>query len=67
MDRAEAAFAWFHGANDGAVALADRESGECYDGLTPNGPNLNRGAESVLAWQLSCRAILGLRRAGERR
>lgn len=61
IEHAERAFAWFHGANDGGVALADSESGECYDGLTPNGPNLNRGAESVLAFQLSCRAIAGLR------
>ena len=67
IERAEAAFAWFHGVNDGGLALADIESGECYDGLTPNGPNLNRGAESVLAWQLSCRAVAALRREGERR
>lgn len=51
------AFAWFHGANDGGVAMADHASGECYDGLTPTGPNLNRGAESVLAFQLACCAI----------
>jgi hypothetical protein len=57
---AERAHAWFHGANDGAVALGDPDSGECYDGLTPTGPNLNRGAESVLAYQLAACAIAAL-------
>jgi hypothetical protein len=66
IERAKAAFAWFHGANDGGAALADPDSGECYDGLTPHGPNLNRGAESVLAYQLSCRAIAALRGEGNR-
>lgn len=57
---AERAFAWFHGGNDGAVAMADRASGECFDGLTPAGPNLNRGAESVLAFQLASCAMARL-------
>lgn len=64
LDRAEAAYAWFLGANDGRVALADPVSGECYDGLTPDGPNLNRGAESVLAYQLASCAIADLRSEG---
>jgi hypothetical protein len=61
LDEAERAFAWFSGANDGGVALADADSGECYDGLTPTGPNLNRGAESVLAFQLAACAMARLR------
>lgn len=66
IGHAERAFAWFHGANDGAVALADPASGECYDGLTPTGPNLNRGAESVLAYQLAACAIAALRADSQR-
>jgi hypothetical protein len=62
-ERAETAFAWFGGANDGAVALADPATGECHDGLTPTGANLNRGAESVLAWQLAELGIERLRAA----
>lgn len=61
LDEAERAFGWFSGANDGGVALADPDSGECYDGLTPTGANLNRGAESVLAFQLSACAMDRLR------
>ena len=57
IGEAERAFAWFLGANDGGVALADFATGECYDGLTPDGPNLNGGAESVLAFQLGARAL----------
>jgi len=54
------AYRWFEGGNDGGVALADAASGECHDGLGPHGPNLNRGAESVLAFQLANRAIRAL-------
>lgn len=61
LARAESAYAWFLGANDGKVALADPVTGECYDGLTPTGPNFNRGAESVLAYQLAACAIARLR------
>ena len=61
LDEAERAFGWFLGANDGGIALADPASGECYDGLTPEGPNLNQGAESVLAFQLAACAIGRLR------
>jgi hypothetical protein len=40
---------WFLGANDIGVEIYDEETGGGYDGLTPNGPNLNQGAESTLA------------------
>jgi len=63
--QARTAYAWFHGANDGGVALADPASGECYDGLTRTGPNLNRGAESVLAYQLADCAMARLAEAEE--
>jgi len=45
--------AWFYGENDLRQALADAEEGSCSDGLTPNGINLNRGAESTLAFLLT--------------
>ena len=60
-DWGEKAYAWFVGENDLWIALADQESGECFDGLTPQGRNGNSGAESVLAWQMSTRRILDLR------
>ena len=40
---------WFHGRNDIATPMVDRTSGGGFDGLTPNGPNLNQGAESTIA------------------
>lgn len=40
---------WFLGANDGGAVMWDEETGGGYDGLTPDGPNLNQGAESTLA------------------
>jgi hypothetical protein len=61
---ARKAWAWFHGANDGGVALGEPASGECYDGLTRTGANLNRGAESVLAYQLAACAMARLAEHG---
>lgn len=40
---------WFLGGNDLAVRMYDPETGGSYDGLTPSGPNLNRGAESTIS------------------
>jgi len=44
---------WFLGRNDLDFPLFDFASGGCCDGLTPDGPNLNQGAESTLAWLTS--------------
>jgi hypothetical protein len=60
LDAARAAVAWYWGANQLRVSLVD-SSGAVFDGLTPSGPNLNRGAESTLSLALAERAW---RRAG---
>ena len=52
-DVALACRAWFHGRNDCGAPLVDPADGSCCDGLTPDGPNLNRGAESTIAWMLT--------------
>jgi len=44
---------WFHGRNDKGVPMADPDEGACCDGLTPDGPNRNCGAESTLAYLLT--------------
>ena len=41
--------AWFLGDNDTGTVMHDPQTGGGYDGLTPDGPNLNQGAESTLA------------------
>ena len=41
--------AWFLGDNDAGTPMWDPATGGGYDGLTPQGPNLNQGAESTLA------------------
>jgi hypothetical protein len=43
------AAAWFLGDNDARTPMWDPATGGGYDGLTPQGPNLNQGAESTLA------------------
>jgi hypothetical protein len=47
---AEQAYAWFLGANDLGVPVADPDQGAGYDGLTSSGVNTNQGAESTLMW-----------------
>ncbi|MEO5586223.1 MAG: glycosyltransferase family 4 protein [Novosphingobium sp.] len=63
VDHAHAAYGWFFGCNDRALALADVATGRCRDGITPKGINENSGAESILAFQLSYYALNSLRRA----
>jgi hypothetical protein len=49
---ARRAFAWFLGENDLKTTLIDSDMGSCSDGLHPDRPNENRGAESVLSYLL---------------
>ncbi len=49
---AERALSWFHGGNDLGVSLVDVDTGGCRDGLHPDRPNENLGAESVLSYLL---------------
>ena len=51
------AWRWYLGENDLGQPMASIISGTCFDGLMSDGPNLNTGAESVLAFQLACCAI----------
>jgi glycosyltransferase involved in cell wall biosynthesis len=46
------AFAWFLGENDLQTPLIDPDTGACSDGLHPDRPNENKGAESVLSYLL---------------
>jgi len=55
---AERAYAWFFGANTLGAMVAS-PPGDCFDGLTWEGPNENMGAESVLSLQLAACALVG--------
>jgi len=46
------AFGWFLGENDLQTPLADPDTGSCSDGLHPDRPNENKGAESLLSYLL---------------
>ena len=56
-------FGWFLGHNDLAVALVDRHTGSCRDGLHPDRANENRGGESVVCYLLGLAEIRQLARA----
>jgi len=58
---AEDCFAWFLGRNALGCPLYEPRTGGCYDGLTPDGPNLNQGAESLLAYLLARLTVQELR------
>jgi len=62
-DHGLAAWAWYFGANDRGICLADIATGRCRDGVTPRGRNENCGAESILAFQLAHYNLLALARA----
>lgn len=65
VEAAERAFTWFEGDNDLGLPLASEDGAFCYDGLTPQGVNLNLGAESILAMQMARQAMAELDRAQE--
>lgn len=51
------AFSWFLGDNDLACPLVDLATGSCSDGLHPDRPSENKGAESVLAYLMGLTEI----------
>ncbi len=57
QERARNAYRWFLGKNELGLALGDIVTGECFDGLMPTGVNRNRGAESILSFQLATASI----------
>ena len=50
LQAAYEAFEWFLGGNLKGLTLYDPENGSCCDGITPQGLNLNKGAEATLAY-----------------
>lgn len=55
------AWAWFEGNNDAEIAMYDPDTGAGYDGLHPDGRNVNCGAESTIA---ALSTLIQVRRAG---
>ena len=49
-EKARSVFDWFLGRNDLRLPLYDPTTGGCRDGLHPDRPNENQGAESTLAF-----------------
>jgi hypothetical protein len=66
VDRAHRILGWFLGNNDNESILYDHRTGGCRDGLHADGPNLNQGAESTLAWLVSLLTVLWLDREKSR-
>jgi len=56
-DEAGRSFAWFLGANDLCIPVADIARGACFDGLHPDRRNANQGAESTLAYLAALTAM----------
>jgi glycosyltransferase involved in cell wall biosynthesis len=63
FDRARTFLDWFTGNNDTGASLYDHQTGGCRDGLSADGPNLNQGAESTLAWLIALLTVMELHRA----
>ena len=58
-------YSWFLGENSLNIPLYDADTKGCYDGLHPNGINLNQGAESTLAYLISHLSVLNAFKAGK--
>ncbi len=56
------AFGWFLGENDLQTTLIESATGSCSDGLHPDRPNENKGAESALAYLLGLAEIRRFKR-----
>ncbi len=59
-EMAWSAYRWYGGANDIGLPIAAPDEGDCFDGLMSDRVNLNRGAESVLAYQFACCGMMRL-------
>ncbi len=53
LEMAYAAFQWYLGRNRQGISLYNPMTGACADGLGPDGPSLNRGAESTISYLLA--------------
>lgn len=53
LSMAETARAWYWGKNINQVPLYNPETGGCYDGLIPDGININQGAEALVSLLLT--------------
>ena len=62
LERAHRFLGWFTGNNDTHSDLYDSQTGGCRDGLQADGPNLNQGAESTLAWLISLLTVMKIDR-----
>jgi hypothetical protein len=63
----ERSYAWFLGANDLGVVMADPARGACADALHATGADKNRGAEATLMWLMAAEHMRALRVAMPRR
>lgn len=53
IKKAKDCFFWYRGKNSKGLCLINDETGGCCDGITPDGLNLNQGAESVISFWLA--------------
>lgn len=53
VETAWKAFDWFLGGNINKTPVYDPDTGGCHDGLTPEGVNLNQGAEAVVCYLIA--------------
>jgi hypothetical protein len=50
---ARTSFAWYLGNNTKTLSVYNPNTGGCYDGITPDGLNLNQGAEAIVTYLLA--------------
>ena len=60
---AESCLGWYTGKNTAGLSMIDPETGGCMDGIMPEGPNRNEGAESIVCWMIASLAMEHARHA----
>jgi len=53
IDNALKCFNWYKGQNSKNLSLINKETGACYDGISPKGLNLNQGSESIVSYGMA--------------
>ena len=66
IEAVQRAYAWYVGSNDLGLPLGSPIDGGCFDGLMSDRVNLNQGAESVLAFQFACCAMMEIAEKADR-
>lgn len=60
LEKAKKAYDWYWGNNINGISLYNKKTEGCHDALTPDGVNLNQGAEAITSFLISHHLIYAI-------